>query len=168
VLACFQASAAPRLENSGSGSNKPIQHFPTPFSHSSCYISFCCLDFPGIKLDTAQLTYFLTMQEYMELKHRNFLLFLFYHFFHKLFYSCHFYSDMPKCKPTLYVFIDSERNFTHSFYDYKFLVANKMLCTILSRNPLTSSKLFASAGSGLGDNFSLSPLKNDFFLIFIS
>jgi hypothetical protein len=141
VLACFQASAAPRLENSGSGSNKPIQHFPTPFSHSSCYISFCCLDFPGIKLDTAQLTYFLTMQEYMELKHRNFLLFLFYHFFHKLFYSCHFYSDMPKCKPTLYVFIDSERNFTHSFYDYKFLVANKMLCTILSRNPLTSSKL---------------------------
>jgi hypothetical protein len=63
----------------------------------------------------------------------------------------------------MYIFIDSEVNFTCSFYDnYKFSVAQKMLCTPWPRNPLTSSILSASAVSGLGDNFSLGTLKNNF------
>jgi hypothetical protein len=45
--------------------------------------------------------------------------------------------------------------------NYKFLVAQKMLYTPKPRNPLTSSRLSASAASDLGDNFSFSTLKND-------
>jgi hypothetical protein len=37
-----------------------------------------------------------------------------------------------------------------------------MLCTPWPQNLLTSSRLFASAASDLGDNFSLGTLKNDF------
>jgi hypothetical protein len=37
-----------------------------------------------------------------------------------------------------------------------------MLCTPWSRNPLTFTRLSVSAASGLGDNFSLGTLKNDF------
>jgi hypothetical protein len=51
-----------------------------------------------------------------------------------------------RCKPNLYVFIDSEVNFACSFYNnYKF-----------------SRDCLASAASRLGDNFSLGTLKNDF------
>jgi hypothetical protein len=74
----------------------------------------------------------------------------------------YFYSDMPTCKPILYLHIDSKVNLTCSFYNYKFSVAQKILCTPWQRNTLTSSKLCASAASGLGDNFSLGTLKNDF------
>jgi hypothetical protein len=67
----------------------------------------------------------------------------------------------------MYLFIDSEVNFTCSFCNtyicnYKFSVAQKMLCTPWPRNPLTSPRLAASAASGLSDNFSLGKLKNDF------
>jgi hypothetical protein len=63
--------------------------------------------------------------------------------------------SIATCKPNLFIFIDSEVNFTRSFYyNYKFSVAQKMLCT-----PVTSSRLSASAASGLGDNFSLGTLK---------
>jgi hypothetical protein len=48
---------------------------------------------------------------------------------------------MPTCKPTLYLHIDSKVNLTCSFYNYKFSVAQKILCTPWQRNPLTSSKL---------------------------
>jgi hypothetical protein len=53
----------------------------------------------------------------------------------------YFYSDMPTCKPTLYLDIDSKVNLTCSFYNYKFSVARKMLCTPWPRNPLTSLRL---------------------------
>jgi hypothetical protein len=64
----------------------------------------------------------------------------------------------------MYLFIDSEVNFTCSLCNtyicnYKFSVAQKMLCTPWPRNPLTSSRLSASAASGLGDNFSLGKLR---------
>jgi hypothetical protein len=72
--------------------------------------------------------------------------------------------SVATCKPNLnlYVFIDSEVNFTCSNHNnYKFSVAQKC-CVHVPRNPLTSSRLSASAASGLGDNFSLGTLKNDF------
>jgi hypothetical protein len=46
------------------------------------------------------------------------------------------------CEPNLYLFIDSDVNFACSFYNnYKFLVAQNILCTPWPRNPLTSSRL---------------------------
>jgi hypothetical protein len=67
------------------------------------------------------------------------------------------------CEPNLYLFIDNDVNFACVFYNnYKFLVAENILCTPWPRNPLTSSRLSASAASGLADNFALRTLKNDF------
>jgi hypothetical protein len=63
------------------------------FSHSFTVLS-------GIKLDTAQFIIFFNSKEYRELNvvgtfHPTFL-----QFFSKLFYLCHFYSDMhKKCWP---------------------------------------------------------------------
>jgi hypothetical protein len=67
------------------------------------------------------------------------------------------------CKPNLYVLIDKGGNFACSFYNnYKFSVVQKILYTPWPRNLLKFSRLFTSAASGLGDNFSLGILKNDF------
>jgi hypothetical protein len=57
-------------------------------------------------------------------------------------------------------------NFTCSFYNHcKFSVVQKMLCTPWPQNLVTSSRLSASAASGLGDNFSLDTLKKDFAVL---
>jgi hypothetical protein len=63
----------------------------------------------------------------------------------------------------IYVFIDSEVNFTSSFYNnYNFSVAQKMLSTWAAKSFEHSRDCPVLAASGLGDNFSFGTLKNDF------
>jgi hypothetical protein len=66
---------------------------------------------------------------------------------HRIFYgapSTIFFNviSIATCKPNSYLFIDSEVSLTCSFYNnYKFSIAQKMLCTPGSQIPLTSSRL---------------------------
>jgi hypothetical protein len=61
-----------------------------------------------------------------------------------LFYLCRFHSDIATCRPTLFLLTMKEILLVH-FIITNFRVAHKMLCTPWLRNPLTISRLFASA-----------------------
>jgi hypothetical protein len=92
-------------------------------------------------------TYFLTLKEYPHETETSLSLQFSSHIFTIIYkMNCFIYViSIATCNPKLfiitYVFIDSEVNFICSIYNnYKFSVAQKMLCT-----PVTSSRLSASA-----------------------
>jgi hypothetical protein len=92
-------------------------------------------------------TYFLSLEEYLHETETSLSLQFSSDIFTIIYkINCFIYViSMATCKPNLYVFIDSEVNFTCSFYNnYKFSVAQKMW----PQNSLTSLRM--------------SCLKNDF------
>jgi hypothetical protein len=68
---------------------------------------------------------------------------------------------MASCRPTL--FIDSEGNFTCSFYNYKFSGCTQNVVYTLATKSFDDLEIVLSRPqSGLDDNFSLGSTKEDF------